>query len=63
MWSLGVLLYYLICGFYPFDSKNQMKLSGLILNGKINIKECIPKELKNILCQLLEKVYIFHYYY
>lgn len=33
MWSLGILLYALLCGFLPFDDENTQRLYKLIQHG------------------------------
>lgn len=33
MWSLGILLYALLCGFLPFDDENTQRLYRLIQRG------------------------------
>lgn len=55
LWSIGVILYILLCGFPPFTSKNRLTLYNLIKSGKFNFpspywdhisieaKDCIRK--------------------
>jgi serine/threonine protein kinase len=37
MWSLGILLYALLCGFLPFDDDSQQRTSELIERGRYDI--------------------------
>jgi len=36
MWSIGIMLYLLITGHFPFEDKNSLKLRSIILTGKIS---------------------------
>jgi serine/threonine protein kinase len=64
IWSLGVLLYYLMYGIYPFEGKTSETLAVAIVTGKIKTPpEEMQKEysegLKKILSLLLSQVYYF----
>ncbi|CAH3197549.1 unnamed protein product, partial [Porites evermanni] len=39
LWSMGVLLYALLCGFLPFDDDNTFKLYKLIQKGEYEVPE------------------------
>jgi serine/threonine protein kinase len=68
MYSLGVLLYYMMYGCYPFEECNQMVLAKKIIKGEIK-KPPLGKEkqyssnLKRILGRLLELVCFLLYFF
>jgi len=60
MWSVGVIMYLLLTGKYPFagDDKSQVKLS--IINGKLDLGKDLKyrsKESRALLKKLLESNY------
>lgn len=54
IWSMGVLLYALLCGFLPFDDDNMMILYRKILRGKFNIPKWLSPTSVLILNQMLQ---------
>lgn len=54
-WSLGILLYLLLVGAYPFHDLNKQKLQRLIVIGKFEIPERISPKAKCLLISLLRK--------
>lgn len=42
LWSMGVLLYALLCGFLPFDDDNTFKLYKLIQVCKMHMNLDFP---------------------
>lgn len=54
LWSMGVLLYALLCGFLPFDDENTFKLYKLIQKGEYDIPDWISPGSAKILSQLLQ---------
>nr|XP_032825331.1 maternal embryonic leucine zipper kinase isoform X2 [Petromyzon marinus] len=54
LWSMGVLLYALLCGFLPFDDDNVMALYRKIQRGKYEIPKWLSRESITLLDQLLQ---------
>ncbi|XP_062985171.1 maternal embryonic leucine zipper kinase [Elgaria multicarinata webbii] len=54
IWSMGVLLYALLCGFLPFDDDNVMALYKKIVRGKYEIPEWLSPGSVLLLHQMLQ---------
>lgn len=54
LWSMGVLLYALLCGFLPFDDDNTFKLYKLIQKGEYEVPEWLSPGTAKLLSQLLQ---------
>ena len=70
IWSMGLILYKMIYGIYPFEGKNDEEIGRKILNEKINFnvyynddgkrkKIICSREVKDLLNGMLEKNYLF----
>jgi serine/threonine protein kinase len=70
IWSMGLILYKMIYGIYPFEGKNDEEIGKKILNEKINFnvyynddgkrkKIICSREVKDLLNGMLEKNYLF----
>nr|XP_006008236.2 PREDICTED: maternal embryonic leucine zipper kinase [Latimeria chalumnae] len=54
IWSMGVLLYALMCGFLPFDDDNVMALYKKITRGKYEIPKWLSDGSVRLLSQMLQ---------
>uniref|UniRef100_A0A8C8RI30 non-specific serine/threonine protein kinase n=1 Tax=Pelusios castaneus TaxID=367368 RepID=A0A8C8RI30_9SAUR len=54
IWSMGVLLYALLCGFLPFDDENVMVLYRKILRGKYEVPKWLSVNSTLLLHQMLQ---------
>ncbi|XP_027564874.1 maternal embryonic leucine zipper kinase isoform X5 [Neopelma chrysocephalum] len=54
IWSMGVLLYALLCGFLPFDDDNVMAVYRKILRGKYSIPKWLSPSSTLLLDQMLQ---------
>lgn len=53
-WSLGILIYEMLCGYTPFwDSGNAMKIYENIIRGKVRYPEYIHPDARNLLERLI----------
>ena len=55
IWSIGIILYVLLCGFLPFEDKNTRRLYQKIINGKVFIPNYLSDIARNIIENLLHK--------
>lgn len=55
MWSAGVVLYAMLYGTVPFKATTIKELHRLILKGKIELREDISEEARDLLRKLLER--------
>lgn len=49
IWSCGVILYALICGYLPFEDPNTTNLYKKILNGEFKIPKFLSKDAQSLL--------------
>lgn len=54
MWALGVLLYALLAGTFPFKGSNETELYTRIQRGNIKYPEMMSRDARNIISKLLE---------
>ena len=53
MWSLGIILYVMLSGNYPFKGQNERDLFGKIGRGLFHMPETMPFEAKRIITRML----------
>lgn len=49
IWSCGVIMYAMLCGYLPFEDKNTKKLYSKIISGKYHIPGFIRKDAKDLM--------------
>ena len=54
IWSMGVVLYYMICGCFPFQEEDNSKLFKKIIQGKFTIPMHVSTQGRELLYKLLE---------
>lgn len=54
IWSLGVILYTLVCGYLPFDDDSERVVLQKILKLELNIPEFLSAEAKDLIASLLK---------
>ncbi|KAJ5075649.1 protein kinase [Anaeramoeba ignava] len=55
IWSMGIVLYTLVCGKSPFAGENIRAVCDNILHQKVQFPSFISRELEDLLTQILEK--------
>ena len=53
IWSAGVVLYYMLCGSFPFEDVSNDKLYKKILKGKFEIPKSLSKNAKDLINKIL----------
>ena len=54
VWALGVILYYLLCGKFPFESSNDSELYSQIARTRYTIPEAVSLNVKNLLNAMIK---------
>ena len=53
LWSSGIVLYAMVCGYLPFEDKNNDKLYKKILNGKFELPSRLSNDCKDLIKKIL----------
>ena len=55
IWSCGVILFAMLCGYLPFENNNNNELFKKILSCKVKLPEYLSKESKDLILKILVK--------
>ena len=53
IWSCGVIMYAMLCGYLPFEDKNTKKLYKKIISGKYTLPNFIKFDARDLLKRIL----------
>lgn len=53
MWSSGVILYAMVCGYLPFEDPDTAKLYKKILAGDFSLPKFLSSEAKDLISRIL----------
>ena len=53
IWSVGIVLFAMLCGYLPFEDEDKTKLYNKIVNGKYSIPMHVSNHARELIYQLL----------
>lgn len=53
IWSSGVILFAMMCGYLPFDDKNTQKIYKKILNSEFEMPDFLSAHSKDLISRIL----------
>ena len=53
LWSCGIILYAMLCGYLPFEDPNTTELYNKILKGKFDLPDFLSEDAKDIIKKIL----------
>ena len=53
IWRAGIVLFYMLCGYFPFEDSNNDKLYKKICKGKFEIPKFLSKNAKDLISKIL----------
>jgi 5'-AMP-activated protein kinase catalytic alpha subunit len=53
IWSSGVILFAMMCGYLPFDDKNTQKIYKKILNSEFEMPDFLSAHSKDLISRVL----------
>ena len=54
IWSSGIILYAMVCGFLPFEDDDNESIYRKIILGKFDIPDKLSNNCKDLICKILE---------
>ena len=54
IWSSGIILYAMVCGFLPFEDEDNESIYRKIILGKFDIPDKLSNSCKDLICKILE---------
>lgn len=53
IWSTGIILYAMLCGYLPFEDSNYRALYSKVLKGKYEVPKWLSEEAKDLLSGII----------